>query len=277
MESVDEHLLGAYDRAAPSYDVGGGITVFAPFGERLAELVRLQPGERVLDVACGAGAALLPAAAHVGPGGEAVGIDLSPRMVERARLAIARAELPHARAEVMDAAVPSFPDASFDVVLCGFGLSALADPDGAVAQWRRVLGQQGRIGVSAWENLVDERWRWESELTNLLAREVPAELLETVGARSRRYEDEEKLRGELEAAGFADVSIERKEVECTYASAEAWWEWVWSHGFRAFVEALPEPARERFRAAAFAHLAGSGRRARSRHFIGLLATARVGG
>jgi ubiquinone/menaquinone biosynthesis C-methylase UbiE len=277
MESVDEHLLGAYDRAAPSYDVGGGITIFAPFGERLAELARLAPGERVLDAACGAGAALVPAAAHVGAGGEAVGIDLSPRMVQRARLAIAQAGFAHARVEVMDAAAPSFPDASFDVVLSGFGLSALADPDTALAQWRRLLGPQGRIGVSAWENLADRRWRWESELTNELAREVPAELLEVVGARSGRYENAEKLGAELEAAGFAEVSIESMDVEVTYASAEAWWEWVWSHGFRAFVEALPEPSRERFRAAAFAHLAGTGRRARSRHFIGLLATARVGG
>ena len=277
MESVDEQLLGAYDRAAPSYDIGGGITIFAPFGERLAKLAQLQPGERVLDVACGAGAALVPAAGLVGPGGEAVGIDLSPRMVERARLAIAQDGLPQARAEVMDAAALSFPDASFDAVLCGFGLSALADPDAALVQWRRALGPQGRIAVSAWEDLVDRRWRWESELTNQLAREAPPELLETVGRRSRRYDDEGKLRAELEAAGFTEVSIERMDVEQTYASPEAWWEWVWSHGFRAFVEALPEPARERFRAAAFAHLAGAGRRARSRRFVALLATARVAG
>jgi len=45
-------LLGAFERAAPSYD-RGGIEFFAPFGERLAELAALEPGERVLDIACG--------------------------------------------------------------------------------------------------------------------------------------------------------------------------------------------------------------------------------
>ena len=57
---------------------------------RVAQLVLLGPGGRVLDVGCGAGGALLPAARRVGPTGEAVGIDLAPGMVERARAAAER-------------------------------------------------------------------------------------------------------------------------------------------------------------------------------------------
>ncbi|HYM57282.1 MAG TPA: methyltransferase domain-containing protein [Solirubrobacteraceae bacterium] len=274
MEGVPEQLIGAYDRAAPTYDVAG-FSYFAPFGERLAELALLQPGERVLDAACGAGAVLAPAAQHVAPGGEVVGIDVAPRMVERARLAVA--DVAHARAEVMDATALRFADASFDAVLCGFGLSALVDPDAALAEWRRVLSPEGRLGVSAWENLEDRRWLWEGELLRELAHEVPAELLETVGRMSQRFNEADKLGAELEAAGFAGVSVHQMAIERTYESAEAWWEWIWSHGTRAFAEALPEPALERFRSAAFERLAGAGRRARSRQFVALLATARPAG
>ena len=58
---VNAHLAGAYERAAPTYD-RSGFSHHAPFGERLAQLVLLGPGGRVLDVGCGAGGALLPAA-----------------------------------------------------------------------------------------------------------------------------------------------------------------------------------------------------------------------
>ena len=73
---VQAHLRGAYERAAPTYD-RAAFSHHAPFGERLAQMVLLGPGGRVLDVGCGAGGALLPAALRVGPTGEAVGIDVS--------------------------------------------------------------------------------------------------------------------------------------------------------------------------------------------------------
>jgi ubiquinone/menaquinone biosynthesis C-methylase UbiE len=276
MEGVHERLIGAYDRAAPSYDVAG-FTWFEPFGKRLAELVLLGPGGRVLDVACGAGASLLPAARRVGPTGQAVGVDLAPGMVVRAQIAAREAGLEQVRAEVLDATELPFEDATFDAVLCGFGLPAVADPDAALAEGRRVLTPRGSLGVSAWENLLDDRWHWEQRLIEELAAEVPPELIATVGRMSERFNEEHKLRAALEAAGFSDVAVERMVVERTYADADGWWDWIWSYGFRAFVEALPEPARERFRAAGFERLADAGRRERSRQFVALLATARVAG
>src|SRR4051794_41796653 len=81
---VQAHLRGAYERAAPTYD-RAAFSHHAPFGERLAQLVLLGPGGRVLDVGCGAGGALLPAALRVGPTGEAGGVDVSEGMVARTR------------------------------------------------------------------------------------------------------------------------------------------------------------------------------------------------
>src|SRR5215218_473749 len=183
---VHAHLAGAYERAAPTYE-RAGFAHHAPFAERLAQMVVLGPGGRVLDVGCGAGGALLPAARRVGPTGEAIGVDIAPGMVERTRAAAEEAGLEQVRAEVMDGAALAFEDERFDAVLAAFTLSAIADAERALTEWRRVLRPTGTLGVAVWENLTDERWRWEGELIGEFAHEVPAELLEPVGRMTGRF------------------------------------------------------------------------------------------
>jgi ubiquinone/menaquinone biosynthesis C-methylase UbiE len=270
---VHAHLAGAYDRAAPTYE-RAGFAHHAPFAERLADKVVLGPGGRVLDVGCGAGGALLPAARRVGPTGEAVGIDLAPAMVDRAREAADEAGLAQVRVEVMDGAALDFEDERFDAVLAAFVLGAIPDADAALSEWRRVLRPTGTVGVAVWENLLDNRWTWEGELIRELAPEVPRELLEEVGRMTGRFAEESTLRAGLEGAGFREVTVERMDVERTYPDADAWWAWSWSGGARAFLEALPEPARERFRRRGLERLRGAGRRELTRRFVALLARAR---
>jgi O-methyltransferase / aklanonic acid methyltransferase len=271
---VHAHLVGAYERAAPTYE-RVGVAQHAPFAERLAQRVRLGPGGRVLDVGCGAGGALLPAARRVGPTGEAVGIDIAPGMVERTRAAAEEAGLEQVEAQVMDgAALDGFEDGHFDAVLAAFSLSAIPDADAALSEWRRVLAPTGTLGVAVWTNLLDDAWAWESELNNRFAPEVPQELLQTVGRLQGRFNNEPQLREALEGAGFQEVASETAHVDLTFESAEAWWEWIWAGGFRAFLEALPEEARERYREAAFDRLAAAGRNGLTRRFVALLARAR---
>jgi len=274
VDDVHAHMAGAYDRAAPTYE-RTGVANHAPFAERLAQLVLLGPGGRVLDVGCGAGGALLPAAGRVGPTGEAIGIDLAPGMVERAREAAAEAGLEQIRVEVMDGAALDFEDERFDAVLCAFTLSAIPEADRALAEMRRVLRPTGTVGVAVWENLLDDRWRWEGDLIREFAPQVPPELLETAGAMTTRFVEIEPLRAGLEAAGFRDVNIGRMDIEFTFPSAEAWWEWSLSGGARAFYEAVPDAARDRLRDAGLERLRGAGPEGLLRHFVALLAHARV--
>ncbi len=91
VESKQE-LADFFGRAAPTYgDVGPRF--FSRFGRRLVEVARLPAGARVLDVATGMGAVLIPAAEAVGPQGQVVGIDLSPSMVEETRREIEKRAL----------------------------------------------------------------------------------------------------------------------------------------------------------------------------------------
>ena len=227
----------------------------------------------MLDVGCGAGGALLPAARRVGPTGEAVGIDIAPGMVERTRAAAEEAGLEQVAAEVMDgAALDGFEDERFDAVLAAFSLAAIPDAERALAEWRRVLRPTGTLGVAMWTNLVDDAWDVGGRAQQPRSRaEVPQELLETAGGLFGRFGEAPQLRDALERAGFSDVTVETKHVDLTFESAEAWWEWTWSGGFRAFLEAMPEDAQERYREAAFERLAAGDL---TRRFVALLARAR---
>ena len=226
----------------------------------------------MLDVGCGAGGALLPAARRVGPTGEAVGIDLAPGMVERTREAAEEAGLEQVRAEVMDgAALDGFEDESFDAVLAAFTLAAIPDAEGALAEWRRVLRPTGTLGVAVWTSLVDDAWHWERELNDQFAREVAA------GAAPDGRRPVRALRRRAAAArGARGRGLPRRHGRDqarrpTFESAEAWWEWTWSGGLRAFLEAMPEDAQERYRAAAFERLATGDL---TRRFVAMLARAR---
>ncbi len=130
-----------------------GPAYFAYFGRRLVKCAALLPGMRVLDVACGRGAVLFAAAEAVGLSGSVIGIDLAPGMVDATRAEILQRELPQATVQVMDAEHLQFPDATFDVLTCGFALFFLprsryrADGVPAGAASRRPPGRQ-HLGIS---------------------------------------------------------------------------------------------------------------------------------
>jgi len=101
-------------------------------------------GMRVLDVCTGPG---MLAAAAVARGGEAVGLDFSDQVVERARAAVPEAEFHCGNAQDLP-----FPDAAFDAVVCGYGIIHVPDPEAALREMHRVLRPSGRIAVSVWES-----------------------------------------------------------------------------------------------------------------------------
>lgn len=167
----------------------------------LVALAALQPGERVLDVACGTGLVTRLAAPEVGPTGQVTGLDYNAGM-----LAVARSLPPPSGASVTwvegDAGAMDFPDASFEVILCQQGLQFFPDRPAALREMHRVLVLGGRVLLSVWKS----RGPYNLAVGEALERHVGVETATQFRA-SRVVPDAKALYRLLVEAGFRAVEI----------------------------------------------------------------------
>ncbi|MBI3966535.1 MAG: methyltransferase domain-containing protein [Chloroflexi bacterium] len=231
-------MRAVFDRIAPDYDAAGP-GCFAHFGRRPVEVVGVEPGQQVLDVATGRGAVLAPAAECAGPAGQVVGVDLAEAMVGLASEEVRRRGLA-AQVRVMDAEQLEVPDASFDRVLCGFGLMFFPDLPRALGELRRVLKPGGRLGVSTWR---------VSQADDLAAVFGKQGLMEVGSDPALQFKDPENLERPLVAAGFADVRVLSDEASFRYADVEQYWQNARGTGMRRWIDALDAAQSERAKAA----------------------------
>ena len=124
--------------------------IFQQWAPALAETAGVQPGQRVLDVACGTGVVTRLLAERVGTGGHVVGLDFNPGMLAAARAATTNANVTWREGDVAN--MP-FLDGSFDVVVCQQGLQFFPDKPAALREMRRVLAPGGRLALSVWRSV----------------------------------------------------------------------------------------------------------------------------
>ncbi len=234
-------IAGVFDRAADSYD-NIGVPWFQPIADGLVAELAVRPGERVLDIACGRGAALLPLARAAGPTGRALGIDLSPRMVQRT--AADAAELPWVEVRVADAREPGLAPSSYDVVASSLVLFFLPEPAAVVRTWADLLVDGGRLGVTTF-GTQDERWQ---RVDALFRPYLPADLLDarTSGAQGP-FSSDEGMASLLRAAGLGDVRTVHRVVTAAFRDTQQLLEFSWSHGQRAMWEAVPAEVHDTLR------------------------------
>ncbi len=121
-------------------------SIATPVSGELLRTATLQPGTRVVDVACGTGVVTRAAAEQVGPTGSVTGIDVAPDMIAVAK-ATAAGGAPITWQEADAASLP-LPDAFYDVALCQMGLMFMEDRAGALAELHRVLVPGGRVVIN---------------------------------------------------------------------------------------------------------------------------------
>src|SRR5215217_2135525 len=137
LEYADEWLEGIPESSIESFAGTGN-----PFS--LGELL---PGERVVDVGCGAGIDSLIAAKKVGAAGHVIGVDMTPTMLEKARQAAEETALANVEFREGHAEELPVPDGWADVVISNGVLNLMPDKDAALEEMARVLKTGGRLQI----------------------------------------------------------------------------------------------------------------------------------
>jgi ubiquinone/menaquinone biosynthesis C-methylase UbiE len=209
----------SYDRVAQDY----GIYIerlAGPLADHICNLARIAPGTRVLDVGCGTGLATGRAALRTGAAGQAIGVDLSPGMID-----VARRASPNAEFAVMDAEHLDLEASSFDCVISLCAVTHFPSLEQALAEMRRVLRPGGTLTVAfgsprpasllpLMRHLFHRALRARSEWRAPGAlRETARDLLpeppetERVLAKWTLRQPRRRLRQELERAGFEGIDV----------------------------------------------------------------------
>jgi SAM-dependent methyltransferase len=191
---VSRDAAERYERYAVPYVLG-------PWAPELVELAVLQPGDRVLDVACGTGVVTRLCAPRVGPTGQVIGLDLNAGM-----LAVAGTLPPPSGAAIAwregSATAMEIPDKSIDVVLCQQGLQFFPEKLRALREMHRVLVPGGRVLLSVWRSAGP----YNTAVGDALEQHLDLETATKYRA-NRKVPDADDLQRMLVEAGFRDVHV----------------------------------------------------------------------
>ena len=249
LDEAQRRAAFTYNAAADFYDASP-LSFWNYFGARTVELLALRPGSNVLDVCCGAGASALPAADAVGPRGNVIGVDFAKQLLESARAKAVQRRLGNIEFEVGDMLTMRFPVASFDAVVCVFGIFFVPDMAMAVSElWRRVR-PGGKLAVTTWGPKFCEPANaafWST------IKDIQPDLYKGFNPWDR-INDPAGLRKILDEGGVASPNIIAENRLHPIKSPEDWWTIVLGSGYRGTIEQLEASERERVKDANLAFI-----------------------
>jgi O-methyltransferase / aklanonic acid methyltransferase len=231
-----------FDGSAARYDRTGP-SVFGRFGARLAEQVPFAPAARVLDVATGTGAALLPVARRLGPLGRVTGIDLSAGMLLETERAASAEGLTNVELRRMDAGHLEFPDETFDAVLCAHAIFLFPDRQVALGEMYRVTKPGGYVGVSIFGNTPPAfAPAWALLVEQLLAYGVAVQVPNPLA-----YYTPEEMESLLGRCGLRSIETLSETSDIVYENGTDWWEFLLTMAPRPAILSMDETTRARFK------------------------------
>jgi SAM-dependent methyltransferase len=184
-----------------------------PIGQALIELATLQPGERIIDVGCGAGATSISIAQKVGSAGAVTGLDISPVLVAEATRRAKMLGLENLNFVLGDAAIAGgaseaitkLPLAQADCVVSRFGIMFFSDPHAAFAHLHGFLKPSGRMVFACWAPLLQNLWMLE--VRNIINAHYPLPTPVPRAPSPFAFDEPEYVQEILRSAGFKDVQV----------------------------------------------------------------------
>ena len=249
-DALRSQLHGMWASVAPAWGEHADYadTRGAAVTETLLRLTAPRPGERVLELACGAGGVGIAAARLVGPTGEVVVSDVAAEMTRIAAERAAALGLGNVRALTLDLDDLAQPDQSWDVVLCREGLMFAFDPAQALAEIRRVLRPGGRVALAVWGPRAANPWL--GLVFDAVAAQLGAPVPPPGIPGPFALDDPDRLARLLAGARLADVVVTEEPTPLHDDSFDAWWTRTAALAgpLAKRLAALPEDARRQLRA-----------------------------
>jgi len=199
-DAWDGHEGDVWTEHADRYDRAGH-----QIWQRFLDAELIGPADRVLDIGCGTGRPSRDAA-RLAFDGDVTGIDLSTRMLERARKRSADEGLANVTFVQGDAQVFAFDVGAFDVAFSSFGAMFFSDPVAAFSNIGLGLRPGGTLALLAWRTLQENHWLMALRGSLALGRELPVPPPDAPTPFG--LADPERVRGILGPAGFVDVELQ---------------------------------------------------------------------
>jgi ubiquinone/menaquinone biosynthesis C-methylase UbiE len=246
---MDDPLRQAKAKATATYDAAADhfddepLAFWERIGRRTVECLALATGAKVLDVGCGTGASALPAAQAVGPSGFVTGVDLSARLLDRARAKAKARGLSNVEFRLADMTSLGYPDDHFDTVVSVFSIFFVPDMEGLVHELWRMVRPGGKLAVTTWGPRIFEPAysRWQK----MIKQERPD--LYSAFNPWDRITDPESVRRLLQDGGAANIEVAAEDGNQMLRSAEDWWIIALGSGLRWAIEQMGLEAAARIK------------------------------
>ncbi len=237
-----QRIAAVFDKASEGYD-NAALGYFRESAAYLVEYMGLKGGERLLDVATGTGHVAVAAAQRLGSG-SVTGIDISERMLEKARNKADALKINNVGFRHCDIEDMGFADNSFDAACCSFGLFFLPDIKNGLNSISKVIKPGGRFYLTGFSSsfMEPQKGMFMGRLKTYGV--DPPDFRSSMGL----MDTEDKIRELLQATGYKDIDTRTRQLGYYLKDAQGWMDILWNSAFRSPLTQLSEKDLNRFTA-----------------------------